>query len=173
MKRFGKVLASIVAVMLFCVLVLFFPYSIEGIPEWKLEIVDQNGQPAVGAQVEQEWIDPDREGQGNPMDIKGLWPRWPCRVSGASCPRSPRQSEAVYALHTRVYLLEWAVGRYLLVWRNATSPNGLETEGHGLPVRLIPSEARQHMGSYSCSKLLSSPINLKMGARLGTHHARC
>jgi hypothetical protein len=70
MKRFGKAFASIVAIMLFCVLVLFFPYSIKGVPEWRLKIVDQNGQPAVGAQVAQEWIDPDREGEGNPMDIK-------------------------------------------------------------------------------------------------------
>src|SRR5277367_4398856 len=74
MKRFGRILASVVAIMLFCILVLFFPYSIKGVPEWKLRIVDQNGQPAVGAQVEQEWIDPGTEGEETPMDIKVAGP---------------------------------------------------------------------------------------------------
>jgi len=74
MKRFGKVLASIVAIILFCVLVLLFPYSIKGVPEWRLKIVDQSGAPAVGAQVEREWIDPDREGEGTPMDTKVVGP---------------------------------------------------------------------------------------------------
>jgi hypothetical protein len=74
MKHFRKVLASIVALILFGVLVLFFPYSIKGVPEWRLKIVDQNGAPAVGAQVEQEWIDPDREGAGTLMDTKVVGP---------------------------------------------------------------------------------------------------
>jgi len=32
------------------------------VPEWKLQVVDQNGRPAVGAQVNQEWIDPIDDG---------------------------------------------------------------------------------------------------------------
>lgn len=45
------------------VLVALYPYNAGSVPEWKLRIVDQSGRPVFGARVEEEWLDPIREGQ--------------------------------------------------------------------------------------------------------------
>jgi hypothetical protein len=142
MKRFGKIAASVGAVILFVGLVLFFPYPIKGVPEWRLRIVDQNGQAAIGAQVDQEWIDPDTDGYDSDGH-SGRWTRRRCRLSSTSPSQSPRQPETVYSLHTRIYLLAWTVWRHRLVWRNTTCPDRPEAEGRaGLSVRVTGETVR-------------------------------
>lgn len=69
--------------ILLVLLILFCPYNAGSIPEWKLRIVDPSGKPVVGAQVEQEWLDPIDDGQ--PMldsrntDLEG-WVLFPKRA---------------------------------------------------------------------------------------------
>lgn len=58
-----KVILLVTTVILLVILGLFFPYRIGSIPEWRLRIVDQAGKPVGGAQVEQEWLDPAKDGQ--------------------------------------------------------------------------------------------------------------
>jgi hypothetical protein len=58
-----KIALLVFSAILLIAVVLLYPYNAGNIPEWKLRIVDQTGKPVVGAQVEQEWLDPIREGQ--------------------------------------------------------------------------------------------------------------
>jgi hypothetical protein len=41
---------------------LWYPYECGTAPEWRLQVVGQNGKVAVGAQVNQEWLNPIDEG---------------------------------------------------------------------------------------------------------------
>jgi hypothetical protein len=58
----SKILLVIAGLILLTGIVLFIPYRVPGVPEWKLQIQDVNGRPAAGLQIEQEWLDPDRDG---------------------------------------------------------------------------------------------------------------
>jgi len=70
MQRVKKILSVVAGLTSLTGIVAFTPYSIQGVPEWKLQILDTNGQPAAGVDVQQEWIDPDSEGEGTPTDTQ-------------------------------------------------------------------------------------------------------
>ena len=36
-------------------IVLLFPYQTTVVPEWKIRVVDDNGEPFAGARVRQQW----------------------------------------------------------------------------------------------------------------------
>ena len=63
MNRTTKIVLAAAVLLLVTGAVFFTPYPIVVVPEWKLRIVDASGQPAVGAGLQQEWIDPDMDGQ--------------------------------------------------------------------------------------------------------------
>ena len=42
--------------------VLWLPYNAGAVPEWKLRVVDRGGNPVVGVQAFQEWLDPIDDG---------------------------------------------------------------------------------------------------------------
>ncbi|MCU1316943.1 MAG: hypothetical protein JWN63_2265 [Candidatus Acidoferrum typicum] len=48
--------------LVLAVLALWNPHASGSVPEWKLQIMDQSGKLAVGAQVSQQWIDPIDDG---------------------------------------------------------------------------------------------------------------
>jgi hypothetical protein len=62
MRTPSKILLVIAGRIPLTGIVLFIPYRVPGVPEWKLQIQDANGRPAAGVQIEQEWLDPDRDG---------------------------------------------------------------------------------------------------------------
>jgi hypothetical protein len=49
--------------------VLWYPYKWGAVPEWRIQVIDFEGRPVVGMQVEQEWLDPLDEGI-TPLDIR-------------------------------------------------------------------------------------------------------
>jgi hypothetical protein len=57
-----KVAMLLLGLALVIVFVLWYPYESGNVPEWKLQVVDQHGKAAVGAQVNQEWLDPIDDG---------------------------------------------------------------------------------------------------------------
>jgi hypothetical protein len=59
--RLRLTLLSIFVVLILGV-ALWFPYQTRGIPEWRLTILDKNGNALVGAPVNQEWINPIEDG---------------------------------------------------------------------------------------------------------------
>lgn len=63
MSKTSKILWAIAGLILLIGIMLFTPYPVLGIPEWKLQILDANGRPAAGAEIQQEWINPESEGQ--------------------------------------------------------------------------------------------------------------
>ena len=83
MNRKLKAALGVFGAILLTVVVLWYPYNAGSIPEWKLRIVDQTGKPVIEAQVEQEWLDPIREGQtmvesrGTDTDGWVLFPKRP------------------------------------------------------------------------------------------------
>ena len=58
MRRTSKILSAIAGLILLAGGVLFTPYQVPGVPEWRLQILDANGRPVSGARVQQEWMDP-------------------------------------------------------------------------------------------------------------------
>jgi|SRR5271168_5147248 len=70
MRRSSKILSATAGLILLAGIVLFTPYPVSGVPQWKLQILDANGRPAAGAVIQQEWIDPDSEGEGTPTDTQ-------------------------------------------------------------------------------------------------------
>ena|SRR5208282_100079 len=63
MNRKLKIALLVLGAVLLIAVVFFYPYEAGGVPQWKLRVVDQEGRPVVGAQVQQEWLDPYYEGQ--------------------------------------------------------------------------------------------------------------
>lgn len=57
-----KVVLLPIGLLLLIAGVLWLPYKVGVIPEWKLQIVDSDGHPVVGAQVVEEWNNPIEEG---------------------------------------------------------------------------------------------------------------
>jgi hypothetical protein len=51
-----------IAVVLILGVALWCPYQTRGVPEWRLTILDKNGNALVGAPVNQEWINPIEDG---------------------------------------------------------------------------------------------------------------
>jgi hypothetical protein len=62
MTRKLKLMMLLVGLILSAVFALWYPYVSGSVPEWKIQIVNQSGQVIVGAQVNQEWIDPIDDG---------------------------------------------------------------------------------------------------------------
>jgi hypothetical protein len=62
MSRKLKVAMTLVGLALGVVFALWYPYESGTVPEWKLQVVDPNGKPVVGAKVNQEWINPIEDG---------------------------------------------------------------------------------------------------------------
>src|SRR6266849_10425507 len=62
MSRKLKFAMLFLALVLCTVFALWYPYESGTVPEWKLQVVEQNGTAAVGAQVNQEWINPIEDG---------------------------------------------------------------------------------------------------------------
>src|SRR5713226_5196143 len=57
--KFAMLLLGLVVCAVFA---LWYPYESGSVPEWKLQVVDQQGKAAVRAQVNQEWLDPIEDG---------------------------------------------------------------------------------------------------------------
>ncbi|MGC2526226.1 MAG: hypothetical protein WA639_00660 [Candidatus Acidiferrum sp.] len=47
------------------VAVLFYPYEIPGVPEWRLQILDSGGNAMAGVPVNEDWLDPVDEGNSS------------------------------------------------------------------------------------------------------------
>lgn len=62
LSRKRKIALLSFVVLLISVAVLWYPYEKGVVPQWKLEVVDSDGRPAVGAPVNEEWDDPLKEG---------------------------------------------------------------------------------------------------------------
>jgi hypothetical protein len=62
MSRKLKVAMLLVGLVLGGVFVLWYPYESGSVPEWKLQVVDQSGNAVVGAQVNQDWLNPIDDG---------------------------------------------------------------------------------------------------------------
>ena len=65
MPRIRKPLKIALASLLLIILiacVLWYPYKSGAVPEWRIQIIDVEGRPVVGMQVEQEWLDPIDDG---------------------------------------------------------------------------------------------------------------
>jgi hypothetical protein len=83
MNRRLKIALLVLGAVLLAAVALFYPYEAEGVPQWKVRVVDQKGNPVNGAQVQQEWLDPFYEGQtlmeSRKTDADGwvLFPRRP------------------------------------------------------------------------------------------------
>jgi hypothetical protein len=81
MSRTLKVAMLLAGLVLGVVFVLWYPYESGNIPEWKLQVVDPSGNPVVGAQVNQEWLNPIEDGMvsadSRTTDVSGavLFPR--------------------------------------------------------------------------------------------------
>jgi hypothetical protein len=50
------------AVLLLIVFALWCPYGAGSVPEWRVQIVDDQSRPVVGAQVSEEWLNPIEDG---------------------------------------------------------------------------------------------------------------
>ena len=65
MSRIRKTLKIALTCLLVIILiagVLWYPYKSGAVPEWRIQIIDVEGHPVVGMQVEQEWLDPIEDG---------------------------------------------------------------------------------------------------------------
>ena len=51
-----------IAALLVMVAVLWYPYGAGRVPQWKLQVVDSNARPVIGAQVVEQWTDPIDDG---------------------------------------------------------------------------------------------------------------
>ena len=61
MPRIRKTLKIALMSLLLIILiacVLWYPYKSGAVPEWRIQIIDVDGHPVIGMQVEQEWLDP-------------------------------------------------------------------------------------------------------------------
>jgi hypothetical protein len=76
MNRGLRVAFLSIAVVLILGVALWCPYQTRGVPEWRLTILDTDGNALVGAQVNQEWINPIEDGIVNadnqPTDSRGV-----------------------------------------------------------------------------------------------------
>jgi hypothetical protein len=62
MNRRLKVTILSIAVVLIVVGALWCPYLTRGVPEWRLTVLDKDGNALAGVQVNQEWINPIDDG---------------------------------------------------------------------------------------------------------------
>jgi hypothetical protein len=92
-----KIAMMLVGLTLGVVYALWYPYESGTVPEWKLQVVDPNGKPVVGAQVNQEWINPIEDGMvsadSRTTDASGvvLFPKRFCTIDLRSEPAIPLQ----------------------------------------------------------------------------------
>jgi hypothetical protein len=86
MPRIRKTLKIAVTSLLVIILiagVLWYPYKSGTVPEWRIQVIDFEGRPVVGMQVEQEWLDPIDDGmtfeESSQTDTQGfvVFPRRP------------------------------------------------------------------------------------------------
>ena len=59
-KNTGKWVIAVSAMVLLAAV--FYPHSTAAIPEWRIQVVDENGKPLAGVVVHQEWNDLEAEG---------------------------------------------------------------------------------------------------------------
>jgi hypothetical protein len=126
MSRKLKIVILLLGLLLVVVFVLWYPYESGSVPEWKVQVVDQSGQAVVGAQVNQEWL--------NPID-EGI-------VSGDS--RTTDASGvalfAKRALHNRLALgvvHSAPVSRLFVCWQDQFGDVGWDGKPPQLPTRLV------------------------------------
>lgn len=62
MSRKLKIALSSVGLLLLMFVVLWYPYKTRGVPEWQIQVLDINGKPLAGVEVNEEWLDPIRDG---------------------------------------------------------------------------------------------------------------
>lgn len=88
MRRIRKTLRFLLASLSAIFLVggvLWYPYKSGAVPEWRIQIIDVDGHPVIGMQVEQEWLDPIDDGftfeDSRQTDTQGfvVFPRRPLR----------------------------------------------------------------------------------------------
>lgn len=53
---------------------LWYPYRSGVVPEWRIQVLDADGHPAVGINANEEWLDPLEEGI-TPLDIRRTDPQ--------------------------------------------------------------------------------------------------
>jgi len=57
-----KIALTSLSLIILIACVLWYPYKSGAVPEWRIQIIDVEGHPVVGMQVEQEWLDPIDDG---------------------------------------------------------------------------------------------------------------
>jgi hypothetical protein len=62
MTRALKVLLFVMGLILIVAVVFLLPYKARSVPEWKVQVVDENQLPVPGVQANEEWIDPIEDG---------------------------------------------------------------------------------------------------------------
>jgi hypothetical protein len=71
-----RIAMLLVGLALCTVFALWYPYELGAVPEWKLQVVDPSGNPVVGAQITQEWINPIEDGMissdSRTTDVSGV-----------------------------------------------------------------------------------------------------
>jgi len=82
MSRALKVLSFVISLILIVAVVVLLPYKARSVPEWRVQVVDENEGPVPGAQANEEWIDPIEDGvirsDSRNTDAKG-WVVFPIR----------------------------------------------------------------------------------------------
>ena|SRR5215472_2070777 len=131
MKRTLRVLSILFCLLLLTAITVWFPYRTQGVPEWKLQVLDTHGNPAIGAQINEEWIDPIDEG-----------------VSRVDSPIADGNGSAVFPnriVHNRLafgFVREKPSARILVCWQNEYGAFYWDGASSELPKELRLTEGR-------------------------------
>jgi hypothetical protein len=122
MSRKPKIALALLGLVLMAAFALWYPYKSGNVPEWRLQVIDEGGQAVVGAQVNQEWVDPIDDGMvsvdSRTTDARGLV-LFPRRV-----------------LHNRL-ALGTVRSRIEVCWHDQFGDIGWDGKPPGLPPQLV------------------------------------